>query len=73
VIASANPPAVDPASGHFVSQGSDPSGQTLLEQHQRMLNYVANYIQALQQASGQIQQVDDETQQSINKAGQGAM
>jgi hypothetical protein len=71
-VASVRAPAVDPASGHFVDNGADPSGQTLLEQHQRMVVYVQNYIQALQQASGQIQQADEETQQSINQAGQGA-
>jgi hypothetical protein len=71
MIANASSPAEDPASGIFMGRGADPSSQTLLEQHRRMVIYVGNYIQALQQASGKVQQIDEETQQSISQA-QGA-
>lgn len=72
-VANVRAPASDPASNQFVSNGADPSGQTLLEQHSRMVEYVQNYIEALQKASGQLQQADADAQQAVNTSGQGVM
>jgi len=70
-IAGVQAPGHEFASGDFVQQGAGPSGQTLLQQHQRMRNYIQNYILALQQASGQIQQSEDDAQQVAAQQGQG--
>ena len=70
-IANVQPPGKEFASGDFVSQGADPSGQTLLEQHQRMSDYVDNYIAALEKASGNITNAEDDAQQAVNKQNKG--
>ncbi|GAB3509183.1 hypothetical protein [Amycolatopsis cihanbeyliensis] len=70
-VAHVQPPGREFASGDFVDQGANPSGKTLLEQHQRMIEYVESYIEALEKASGKIQESEDEAQQAIAKQGQG--
>lgn len=72
-IAFVGAPANDPASGQFINNGANRSGQTLLAQTERMIQYVQNYIAALQKASGAIQQADADAQQAVNNAGQGVM
>lgn len=72
-VADVTPPASDPASNQFVDNGANPSGRTLLEQNNRMIEYVQNYIEALQKASGQLQQADADAQQAVNTSGEGAM
>lgn len=73
MIATVQPPASDVASSRFVSNGANPSGQTLLQQHDRMVQYVENYIEALRKAGGQIQQAEDDAQQTVNQSAQGVM
>jgi hypothetical protein len=72
-IAGVQAPAPDPASSQFTDNGALPSGRTLLEQTDRMIQYVQNYIEALQKASGKIQQADADAQQGVNQSGQGVM
>jgi conjugal transfer/entry exclusion protein len=49
-------PGQEFASADFINTGAKVSGHTLLEQHQKMSDYVANYILALQKASGKVEQ-----------------
>ena len=70
-VANVTPPGQEFASSDFVDQGAGPSGQTLLNQHERMKTYIENYIRALQQASGQIQQTEDDARQTAAQQGQG--
>lgn len=70
-VANVQPPGHEFASADFVSKGANPSGQTLLMQHERMRDYVANYIQALKQASGQIAQSEDDARQAAAQQGRG--
>ncbi|HVV14047.1 hypothetical protein [Amycolatopsis sp.] len=69
-VAQVKPPGQEFASGDFVTQGANPSGQTLLTQHQRMKTYIQNYIEALQQASGKIAQSEDDARQTAQQQGQ---
>ncbi|KAA9166659.1 hypothetical protein FPZ12_000065 [Amycolatopsis acidicola] len=69
-IAGVKPPGQEFASGDFVEQGANPSGQTLLTQHERMRTYIQNYIQALQKASGQVAQSEDDARAAAQKQGQ---
>ncbi|GAA5157744.1 MULTISPECIES: hypothetical protein [Amycolatopsis] len=70
-VANVRPPGQEFASSDFVQRGAGPSGDTLLQQHERMRDYVQNYITALQKASGQITQSEDDAQQAAAKQGQG--
>ncbi|WAL65654.1 hypothetical protein ORV05_33070 [Amycolatopsis cynarae] len=69
LLAAATPPGQEFASGDYVDKGYNPSVQTLTQQNQRMIEYVQNYIKALEQARGQIQQVEADHQQVITKQG----
>jgi hypothetical protein len=68
-IATVRRPADEPASNDFIAKGSNPSGQTLLDQHQRMVQYVNNYITALQAAKNKITVAEQEARDSASKAG----
>jgi hypothetical protein len=68
-IAGVKPPGVDPASGQFVQGGSNPSGSTLLEQTNQMIQYCNNYIAALEKAAGQIEQAEEDARQAVNQTG----
>jgi hypothetical protein len=68
-VAEVRPPGAEVASAAFVDNGATPSGQTLLEQHKRMVRYVENYIRALQKASGQIQQSEQDARQAAAQQG----
>ncbi|MFD2417970.1 hypothetical protein [Amycolatopsis pigmentata] len=72
-VATVGAPGKEFASAAFVSNGATPSGNTLLEQHKRMVIYVENYIKALQKASGQIQQTEQEVQQAAAQQGKEVM
>ena len=71
-IAGVKRPADEPASNDFIDKGANPSGQTLLEQHQRMSDYVANYITALKAAKNKITVAEQEARDSAGKSGKGA-
>jgi hypothetical protein len=71
VIADVRAPGQEFASTDFIQKGAGPSGDTLLQQHQRMRTYVQNYIDALEQASGKIAQTDDDARQKAAQQGQG--
>ncbi|TVT28533.1 hypothetical protein FNH05_30170 [Amycolatopsis rhizosphaerae] len=66
-------PGAEFASGDFMAKGYDPSSRTLLEQTQRMITYVQNYIEALQKASGQIQQNEQDAVQAAARQGKDVM
>jgi hypothetical protein len=72
-VAEVGPPGKEFASAAFVTNGATPSGQTLLEQHKRMVTYVENYIRALQKASGQVQQTEQDAQQAAAQQGKDIM
>jgi methyl-accepting chemotaxis protein len=72
-VADVKAPGLEFASSDFIKQAAAPSGNTLLEQHRRMVQYVQNYIEALQKASGQIQQSEDDAQQAAGQQGQGVL
>jgi hypothetical protein len=71
-VALVTAPGKEFASGDFIS-AAGPSGNTLLEQHKRMVQYVENYIAALQKASGQTQQAEDDAHQAVAKQGKGVV
>ncbi|MFC5119880.1 hypothetical protein ACFPN7_38610 [Amycolatopsis halotolerans] len=54
VIAGVKPPADEVASHTFVNQGSNPSGQSLLDEHEKMVTYTQNFIDALTAAKKKI-------------------
>lgn len=74
LVAGVQPPGQEFASGRFIDDGAGsgagPSGQTLLDQHQRMIQHVENYIDALNKASGKIQQNEADQRGTIGKQGE---
>lgn len=66
----AKPPGKEFASGDYIDKGLNPSTQTLAQQNQRMITYVQDYIKALEQASGRIQQTEADQQKTIGKQGE---
>lgn len=73
IVSDVGAPGKEFASAAFVHNGATPSGRTLLEQHRRMVIYVENYIKALQKASGQIQQTEQDAQQAAAQQGKDIM
>ncbi|WP_020669134.1 hypothetical protein [Amycolatopsis nigrescens] len=70
MVAKVRAPGEEFASGDFVKV-ANPSGQTLLEQNERMIQYVQNYISALESAQKGLQQGEDDAVQAVQKQGQG--
>ncbi|MDT8910491.1 hypothetical protein [Amycolatopsis sp. PS_44_ISF1] len=68
-IAEVRRPADEPASNDFIDKGANPSGTTLLEQHQRMVQYVNNFITALKAAKNKITVAEQEARDSASQAG----
>jgi hypothetical protein len=66
-------PGQEFASGDFIQKGASPSGGTLLQQHERMRDYVQQYIEALTKASGKIAQSEHDAQQAAAQQGQGTV
>ncbi|WIX80779.1 hypothetical protein QRX50_08445 [Amycolatopsis carbonis] len=64
-IAQVKAPADEFASGDFINGGANPSGQTLLDQHQRMHDYVNNFITALKAAKNKITVAEQEARDNI--------
>ncbi|WP_326567320.1 hypothetical protein VSH64_36610 [Amycolatopsis rhabdoformis] len=64
-IAQVKAPADEFASGDFVKGGANPSGQTLLDQHQRMVDYVNNFITALKAAKNKITVAEQHARDNI--------
>ncbi|GAB2979345.1 hypothetical protein LWP59_40055 [Amycolatopsis acidiphila] len=69
IISGVRAPGQEFASGDFIQKGAGPSGDTLLQQHERMRTYIEQYIQALQQASGKIAQSEDDARQTAAQQG----
>lgn len=72
LVAKVTAPGKEFASSDFINAAT-PSGQTLLTQTNRMIQYVENYIAALQTASGKTQQAEDDAQQAVAKQGKGVV
>ena len=68
-IADVKAPADEYASNDFISKGADPSGQSLLEQHQRMVDYTKNFITALKAAKNKITVAEQEAADAAKKSG----
>ena len=68
-IAGVRRPADEPASNDFIDKGANPSGTTLLDQHDRMVQYVNNFITALKAAKNKITVAEQEARDSVPKAG----
>ncbi|MGW7535185.1 hypothetical protein [Amycolatopsis sp. NPDC054798] len=66
-IADVKRPADEFASNDFIAKGANPSGQTLLEQHQRMVDYVTNFITALKAAKNKITVAEQEARDAASK------
>ncbi|QRP51313.1 hypothetical protein I6J71_44930 [Amycolatopsis sp. FDAARGOS 1241] len=64
-IAYVKPPADEFASSDFVKGGANPSGQTLLEQHQRMHDYVNNFVTALKAAKNKITVTEQQARDNL--------
>ena len=69
IIANVKPPAQEFASNDFIDKGANPSGQTLLDQHQRMVDYISNFITALQAAKNKITVAEQEARDAAAKSG----
>lgn len=69
-IAKVRAPGKEFASGDF-TKVANPSGDTLLEQTNRMITYVDNYITALENAKKGIHQGEDDAKKAVKSSGQG--
>lgn len=67
ILADVRPPGNEFASGDFADAGRA-SGDTLMDQNMRMIDYVQRYIEALQKAKDSIQVKEDDTVQALNQA-----
>jgi hypothetical protein len=65
-VAHVTAPGQEFASRLFVESGAQASGDTLLDQHERMKSYVLNYIHALQEASGKLQRGEQLATDAVN-------
>lgn len=64
-IAEVRPPGKEFASGDFINKAAKSSGETLQLQHQRMVDYVQNYIDALEKAAGIVEEKEQDTHQAV--------
>lgn len=70
-IKNVKPPAAEFASEDFVNKGANPSGDTLLKQHERMRDYVSNFITALRAAKNKISVAEQESRDQMNQQAKG--
>ncbi|MDQ0378267.1 hypothetical protein [Amycolatopsis thermophila] len=64
-IAEVKPPGQEFASGDFVHRAAKVSGETLQLQHQRMVDYVKNYINALEKAAGIVEENEADQHKAV--------
>jgi hypothetical protein len=69
IIANVKAPADEFASNDYINKGANPSGQSLLEQHQRMVDYTTNFITALKAAKNKITVAEQEAADAAKKTG----
>ncbi|SEP54146.1 hypothetical protein [Amycolatopsis saalfeldensis] len=69
LIANVTPPGDEPASHNFVETGANPSGQSLLDQNQAMVDYVNNFLTALRAAKNKITVAEQEAADAAGKSG----
>jgi hypothetical protein len=70
-VAHVRPPGQEFASSDFVETGAKRSGNSLLEQHQKMSQYVQNYIDALTKASGKNKQGEQHATDAVTSQNKG--
>ncbi|GAA3534390.1 hypothetical protein GCM10022222_17410 [Amycolatopsis ultiminotia] len=66
IIAGVLPPADEVASHTFVEQGANPSGKSLQDEHQNMVDYATNYITALRAAKNKISVNEQEQREKMD-------
>ncbi|NIH77713.1 hypothetical protein [Amycolatopsis viridis] len=64
-VAEVRPPGKEFASEDFVTKGAQGSGTTLQLQHQRMVDYVQRYIEALEKAAGIVEDAEHDTRRAL--------
>ncbi|NIH86333.1 hypothetical protein [Amycolatopsis granulosa] len=64
-VAEVRPPGKEFASADFVTKGAQGSGTTLQLQHQRMVDYVKRYIDALEKAAGIVEDTEHDTRRAM--------
>ncbi|PKV93042.1 hypothetical protein ATK30_3879 [Amycolatopsis echigonensis] len=69
-VATVQPPADEVASHTFVNQGANPSGQSLMDEHAKMVQYTKNFIDALTAAKQKISVDELHRTQELQKQGQ---
>lgn len=72
-VASVKPPADEVASHTFVNQGANPSGQSLMDEHEKMVAYTKNFIDALTAAKKKITVAELHNADEMKKQGQSAL
>ncbi|MBB4685620.1 hypothetical protein [Amycolatopsis jiangsuensis] len=70
-IAYVKAPGDEVASHTFINNGAGPSGQSLLAQHQAMVDYTVNFIRALRAAKNKITVEEQKAADDANAAGKG--
>ncbi|RJQ78390.1 hypothetical protein D5S19_27720 [Amycolatopsis panacis] len=68
-VAYVTAPADEVASHVFIDNGARPSGQSLLAEHQAMVDYTTNFITALKAAKNKITVAEQEAADSVKKSG----
>lgn len=70
-IAYVKAPGDEVASHTFINNGAGPSGQSLLAEHQAMVDYSVNFIRALRAAKNKISVEEQKAADDAKAAGQG--
>jgi hypothetical protein len=69
IIANVKAPGDEPASNAFIENGANPSGQSLLDEHQQMVDYTSNFLTALRAAKNKISVAEQEAADAAKKTG----
>ena len=68
-VAEVKPPGDEVASKRFVHDGAGPSGRSLQDENQKMIDYVNNYITALRAAKNKITVEEQQHQDTLKQTG----
>ncbi|MFF0145456.1 hypothetical protein ATK36_1636 [Amycolatopsis sulphurea] len=69
-VANVTAPADEVASHVFINNGAEPSGQSLLAEHQAMVDYSMKFITALKAAKNKITVAEQEAADSVKEKGE---
>ncbi|RJQ88889.1 hypothetical protein D5S19_05720 [Amycolatopsis panacis] len=64
-VANVQAPADEVASHTFINNGANPSGQSLLDEHNKMVKYTRNFITALTAAKNKITVAEQEHREQL--------